>query len=74
MIESENRTPRLLVSVRNEQEAKAAIDGGCDIVDIKEPQNGSLGRASFDVIQKVAASCALFRVPVSAVVREAGRR
>lgn len=37
--------PRLLVSVRNPDEARAAIAGGCDILDIKEPHHGSLGMA-----------------------------
>ena len=34
---------QLLVSVRNLSEAKAAISGGADIVDLKEPGLGSLG-------------------------------
>ena len=34
---------QLLVSVRNLTEAKAAISGGVDIVDLKEPGLGSLG-------------------------------
>jgi len=37
--------PRLLVSVRSAEEAVAALDGGASIIDIKEPQRGSLGRA-----------------------------
>ncbi|HUG20189.1 MAG TPA: (5-formylfuran-3-yl)methyl phosphate synthase [Planctomycetaceae bacterium] len=35
--------PRLLVSVRNLAEASIAIEGGCDILDLKEPSRGSLG-------------------------------
>jgi uncharacterized protein (UPF0264 family) len=35
----------LLVSVRNAVEARCAIDGGCEILDVKEPTRGSLGRA-----------------------------
>ncbi len=38
--------PRLLVSVRNAAEAHAAVRGGADIIDVKEPSAGSLGRAS----------------------------
>src|SRR5690606_11370280 len=37
--------PALLVSVRTVAEAVAAIEGGCDLLDIKEPRRGSLGAA-----------------------------
>jgi (5-formylfuran-3-yl)methyl phosphate synthase len=47
--------PRLLVSVRNLAEARAAIDGGCDRLDVKEPDRGPLGRADADVIAEIAA-------------------
>ena len=46
--------PRLLVSVRNSEEALSAIRGGADIVDVKEPALGSLGRASFENLTAVA--------------------
>jgi uncharacterized protein (UPF0264 family) len=36
---------RLLVSVRNAEEAELALSGGADLVDVKEPSRGSLGRA-----------------------------
>ena len=36
---------RLLVSVRNGQEAEAALAGGAHVIDVKEPARGSLGRA-----------------------------
>ena len=45
---------RLLVSVRNVDEARLAVSGGADIVDIKEPQNGSLGQAPKEVITSIA--------------------
>ena len=35
--------PRLLVSVRSAEEAREALAGGADIIDIKEPEGGSLG-------------------------------
>ncbi|MBC8355197.1 MAG: hypothetical protein H8E66_24745 [Planctomycetes bacterium] len=35
----------LLVSVRDPSEALAALDGGADLIDIKEPRAGSLGAA-----------------------------
>lgn len=38
--------PRLLVSVRSAEEARLALRGGADFVDIKEPAAGSLGRSS----------------------------
>lgn len=36
---------RLLVSVRDADEARAAMTGGCDLLDIKDPAHGSLGMA-----------------------------
>jgi hypothetical protein len=44
---------RLLVSVRDEIEAAAALDGGADIVDAKEPSAGPLGRVSLDVFRAI---------------------
>jgi uncharacterized protein (UPF0264 family) len=46
--------PRLLVSVRNADEALMAVRGGADIVDVKEPYLGSLGRASLENLQAIA--------------------
>ncbi len=37
---------RLLVSVRDAKEAHAALRGGADLIDAKEPNKGSLGAAS----------------------------
>ncbi|MHC4880726.1 MAG: (5-formylfuran-3-yl)methyl phosphate synthase [Planctomycetota bacterium] len=45
--------PRLLVSVRSRDEARAAVSGGCDVLDVKEPANGPLGMASLGVIADV---------------------
>lgn len=45
--------PRLLVSVRNLEEAMSAQAGGADIIDIKEPAQGSLGMAPIDVIASI---------------------
>ena len=36
---------KLLVSVRDVSEARDALDGGADLIDIKEPTRGSLGAA-----------------------------
>ncbi len=51
---------RLLVSVRTEHEVAAALAGGADIIDAKEPARGSLGPVSPEVLQAIAA-----RVPES---------
>lgn len=40
-----NPVARLLVSVRSESEARAALVGGAAIIDVKEPSRGSLGMA-----------------------------
>lgn len=45
---------KLLVSVRNAEEALAAIEGGADVVDVKEPAHGPLGAAEPDTWRKVA--------------------
>ena len=45
----------LLVSVRSADEARAALLGGADIIDVKEPYEGSLGAASTEVWEAVAA-------------------
>lgn len=36
-------TPRLLVSVKNLPEAEAAVAGGADWIDLKQPSQGPLG-------------------------------
>lgn len=41
---------RLLVSVRNAQEAERAVAGGAEIVDAKEPATGSLGQVSGETL------------------------
>jgi uncharacterized protein (UPF0264 family) len=47
---------RLLVSVGSASEANAALDGGADIVDAKDPLNGALGAVSPDVLAEIAAA------------------
>ncbi|MCA9070424.1 MAG: (5-formylfuran-3-yl)methyl phosphate synthase [Planctomycetaceae bacterium] len=46
-------SPQLLVSVRDAMEVRAALEGGADIIDIKEPQNGSLGMAADSTIEQI---------------------
>jgi len=60
---------QLLVSVRSASEARAAIAGGAAIIDVKEPRNGPLGRATGDVWSQVLAVVA-DRVPVSVALGE----
>ena len=60
---------RLLVSVRNRIEALAALAGGADLIDVKEPARGPLGRADDVVIAAVVRSVA-GRRPVSAALGE----
>ncbi len=46
---------QLLVSVRSPLEARAAVAGGADIIDVKEPSRGSLGQAEPAVWRSVRA-------------------
>jgi uncharacterized protein (UPF0264 family) len=61
--------PRLLVSVRDAAEAEAALAGGADLIDVKEPARGPLGRADADVIAAVVEAVG-GRAPVSAALGE----
>jgi uncharacterized protein (UPF0264 family) len=69
-------SPELLVSVRNATEAEDALAGGADWIDVKEPADGSLGRASAIAIAAVIEEVAT-RAPVSVALgelRELGMR
>jgi uncharacterized protein (UPF0264 family) len=44
---------RLLVSVRDQSEVGAALEGGADVIDAKEPENGSLGPVSSARLQQI---------------------
>jgi len=60
---------KLLISVRSASEARAALAGGADLIDVKEPARGSLGRADnqvIDAIVRLLDGCA----PVSAAMGE----
>lgn len=64
--------PKLLVSVRSANEARAALAGGCDLLDVKEPSRGSLGAADE---KEIAAVCELTQaaqrpVPISLALGE----
>jgi (5-formylfuran-3-yl)methyl phosphate synthase len=69
---SSDRThvPQLLVSVRSADEAIAASAGGCQILDVKEPSFGSLGKADNDVIEQVLQTGLTAGIPVSAALGE----
>jgi uncharacterized protein (UPF0264 family) len=58
------------VSVRSAAEAREAIVGGCDILDVKEPRHGSLGAAPTAAICEVAHMGNGAGVPVSAALGE----
>jgi (5-formylfuran-3-yl)methyl phosphate synthase len=58
---------RFLVSVRNAREARLALDGGADIIDVKEPREGALGAVELTetaAIMRLVAG----RRPVSATI------
>jgi uncharacterized protein (UPF0264 family) len=59
----------LLVSVRNGEEARAALAGGADLVDVKEPSRGSLGAADEAVWLEVLRAVAS-KVPTSVALGE----
>ena len=61
--------PKLLVSVRSPHEAEAAFEGGADLIDIKEPDQGSLGRADESTIVAIL-NIVAGRRPVSAAQGE----
>jgi uncharacterized protein (UPF0264 family) len=61
--------PKLLVSVRSADEALAALAGGADLIDVKEPTRGPLGAADDAVIRDVIGAVG-GRVPVSAALGE----
>jgi (5-formylfuran-3-yl)methyl phosphate synthase len=44
---------QLLVSVRSPAEVDACLRGGADIIDIKDPSRGALGRAVLESVRKV---------------------
>ncbi len=58
---------RFLVSVRSPEEAAIALSGGADIIDVKEPRDGTLGAATWDVTAAIARTVA-GRRPVSATI------
>lgn len=60
-------TTRLLASVTNAEEAEAAIAGGADIIDLKDPGRGALGALAITDIRSIVQQIA-GRRPVSATI------
>jgi uncharacterized protein (UPF0264 family) len=64
-----NHRPGLLVSVRDASEALIALAGGANVIDVKEPDRGSLGAADGATIAAVIRAVE-GRVPVTAAAGE----
>ena len=65
--------PQLLVSVRNVAEAHAALAGGCEVLDLKEPARGAMGMPDLATIAAVARQICLAESsrPLSVALGEA---
>ncbi len=59
------RKPRLLVSVATSTEVEPALAGGADIIDVKNPAKGALGRVSPQTLAEVV-RCVAGLAPVTA--------
>src|SRR5690349_16614613 len=66
----EHREMRLLVSVRGPVEARAAVAGGADVIDAKDPDRGALGAVRPDRLAAVRRVVGAAR-PVSAALGDA---
>jgi uncharacterized protein (UPF0264 family) len=65
------RLMHLLISCASPLDAGAAVDGGADIVDAKDPAMGALGAVTFDTFRELAAAVAERR-PLTAAMGDAG--
>lgn len=61
---------RLLVSVADASEARIALEGDADIIDVKDPSRGSLGAADAAVLREIVNVVATAR-PISAALGDA---
>ncbi len=68
-ISLQQKETQLLISVRSVQEAHEALAGGADIIDIKDPNRGSLGQASSEVIDSIHQQLPL-SIPLSLALGE----
>lgn len=62
---------QLLVSVADRSDARAALAGGADVIDAKDPRSGALGPVTPDVLAGICAVVGRAR-PVSAALGDAG--
>ena len=58
---------RLLVSVANAADASAALAGGADVIDAKNPLAGALGAVSVDALREIHATVAGARLVTAAI-------
>src|SRR5580765_2369323 len=58
---------RLLVSVTSAEEASAALAGGADIIDAKNPLAGALGAVRVEVLREIHAMVAGARLVTAAI-------
>lgn len=63
------QAPRLLVSIRDADEAKTAINSAVDIIDLKEPNRGSLGPVTVDMADEISKAVG-DRIPLSLAMGE----
>ena len=61
---------QLLVSVTNASEAAAALEGGADLIDAKDPRSGALGAVSASTLRDIHAAVGGSR-PVTAALGDA---
>lgn len=64
---------KLLLTVARLSEVDTALDAGADLVDVKDPSRGSLGRPSFALLGQVARRCE-DRCPVSLALGDGPHR
>ena len=58
---------QLLVSVRSAEEAAAALAGGADLIDAKDPAAGPLGPVSLERFREIVVEVAGARIHASTV-------
>ena len=61
---------QFLVSVRDSQEAQLAIDASVELIDVKAPERGSLGRADHQTLCEIATHVNATKVTLSAALGE----
>jgi uncharacterized protein (UPF0264 family) len=61
---------KLLVSVRDIEEARIALAAGVDLIDMKDPTKGALGAVAADEANRIAELCGASRKPLSMALGE----